>query len=151
MSFRVKQISNRDDFSSIPPQQPLQKGNLLLTKNPLRRTIILSHLFRKIGVFIFIFLFFGYLGWQFYDFFRPPRLEIFSPKDNLVTHVPLLTIEGKTEKESQLFINNVNVLLSHDGAFKEDLGLQKGVNIIKIEAVKKNGKKNVMFKKVLLE
>lgn len=127
------------------------KRNPLLKNINKKNTIIVSHIVRKIGIFIIIFIFFSYLSWQFYNFFKPPRLEIFSPKDDLIVSSPLLIVEGRTEKETPLFINGVEVMLSGDGAFREELGLQKGVNIIKIEAAKKYGGKSVIFKKVLFE
>ncbi len=105
----------------------------------------------KVGGVILILLFFGYLSFQFYEFFKAPKLEVYFPPDNSVVHEPLVIVEGKTESETPLYINGTEVMLSRDGAFREEIGLQKGANIIKIEAAKRYGRKSAIFKKVLFE
>jgi len=134
---------------NAPNSQPPDKLRVTQIKN--ENSITISQLFGKIGIFIFVFIIFGYLSWQFYIFFRSPTLVIWSPPDDLIIHTPLIAVEGQTEKETPLFINGVEIPITSDGTFKEEVGLQKGVNIIKIEAEKKYGGKSTIFKKVLFE
>lgn len=142
--YFIKEWANPPSSSSVLPDPLLKVGGD-------KGGFIISHLFRKISVFALIFLFFLYLSWQFYNFFRPPKLEIFSPNDNAIIDSPLIEVWGRTEKEMPLFINGVEVMLLGDGTFKEEIGLQKGINVIKIEAVKKYGGRRAVFKKVLFE
>ncbi len=138
-------------FSKNENQNVVTKGDFAEKKLKKGGSVIVPYFFRKIGIFVVVFLFFVYLSWQFYNFFRPPKLEIFFPADETIVYAPLLEVWGRTEKETPLYINGVEVIIAADGSFKEEIGLQKGTNIIKIEAVKKYGGRSTIFKEVLFE
>ncbi len=97
-----------------------------------------------------ILILFIYLGGQLNQIFEAPELIVNQPAQDLIIDKNFIEIKGKTEKEARVFINEKEVFLDPQGAFKATLDLQKGLNIIKISAAKKHGKEKVIFREVLV-
>lgn len=110
--------------------------------------IILPKFIRNFLIIALLVLLIGYIGWQAKAYFTPPQLSIYYPTDNLITDEPTITLNGKTDPEVEVMINDVIVPVN-DGAFAEELDLQPGVNILKITATKKNGPIKEVFVRVL--
>jgi transcriptional regulator with XRE-family HTH domain len=105
----------------------------------------------KYAIFLLVFAsVFGYIGLEINSIISPPELVIYSPSDNYITNDSTVFIEGKTEKEVNLQVNNRPLLNDKDGNFSLELDLLKGLNIIKISAQKKHSKEQVIFKKVIV-
>jgi cytoskeletal protein RodZ len=66
-----------------------------------------------------------------------PRLIILNPESNSQVEGNSVLLEGKTDKDARVFINEQLVLVDDNGKFKEDISLQSGINIIHIRAVNK--------------
>ena len=93
----------------------------------------------------------GYLGFQLKKVYEPPQLTIFAPANNLVTSQNYIEVKGTTEKEARIFINEKEVYLDAQNNFSATLDLQKGLNIIKISAVNKQGKANTVYRQILVQ
>lgn len=78
---------------------------------------------------------FFYLYEEFGSFTNVPKLIIIKPEQNSVESGNSVTIQGVTDKDAKLFINDQLVLVSDDGEFNENLALQFGANTITIKAV----------------
>ena len=65
---------------------------------------------------------------------QPPSLEISNPQDGKKYYEANLTVEGTTEKEVFVKINNIPVVIKADGSFTYSLTLNKGENKIKVLA-----------------
>lgn len=78
------------------------------------------------------------------SFASEPRLVVLSPKANAEVEGNLLTVEGITDKDAKLFINDQPILVNDDGKFNEMITMQPGVNVINVKSVNK-------FEKVTLE
>lgn len=103
-------------------------------------------------LFIFVILFFvSFLGFKIKKIFTPPEIVILSPEDNLVTFKNWIIIKGKTEKETEVVINDQKIFSDENGYFEKIINLQKGLNIIKITASKKYSQKKVVYKKIFLK
>lgn len=83
---------------------------------------------------------FAYLYRELGSFSDEPRLVIFNPKDNSDTKDGSVVVEGRTDKDSKLFINEQSVLVDDEGGFREELNIQSGVNTIAFHVVNKFGK-----------
>ncbi|MDD3661486.1 MAG: DUF4115 domain-containing protein [Candidatus Dojkabacteria bacterium] len=70
----------------------------------------------------------GYLIFQFYNFQKPPRLEITEPQGNVTVKTSPLTIKGMTEPSMTVTINDEPIRVSYTGAFESSLTLSKGSN-----------------------
>jgi transcriptional regulator with XRE-family HTH domain len=80
-----------------------------------------------------IFLLYKEIG----SFAENPKLVILNPENNSRVKGNSLSMEGITEKDGLLFINDHPILVNEDGKFKENITLQSGSNVINIKAVNK--------------
>ena len=71
------------------------------------------------------------------SFNSSPRLVIISPEANSETGEKTAVIEGITEKDVRLFINDQMTTVNDEGRFREEINLQTGGNTINIKAVNK--------------
>lgn len=78
---------------------------------------------------------FFYLYKEIGAFTNMPKLVILNPEQNSVEDGNSVTVEGVTDKDAKLFINNQPILVSDEGTFSEKLALQFGTNTITIKAV----------------
>ncbi len=92
-----------------------------------------------------------YLGLLLKRIFEPPFLAIEYPTDNLTTADNRLTVRGRTEPETEITINNENVVVTSSGAFERDVFLQPGLNTIAVTAEKKYSRPATLLRQVLVE
>jgi cytoskeleton protein RodZ len=81
-----------------------------------------------------------YLYREIGSFSDAPRLIVLNPAADARIENNSLSVEGMTEKDAKLFINDQPILVNDDGKFKENVTLQKGVNTINLKAINKFGK-----------
>lgn len=81
----------------------------------------------------------------------PPQVALTSPKNGLVTEVTSLTVEGKTEKEVRLLVNGEPVYIDSSGNFSDELELRKGLNVIRVVAMRKHGQKSEVVRRVIVK
>lgn len=90
----------------------------------------------------------GYLSWELKKVLMPPVLSVNQPSENLVLRDRDLMITGQTFGGTSVSINDQIVLLDNDGCFQQQVSLQSGLNIIKIESAKKYSKSRIIQRKV---
>jgi len=135
-------LVSREKYKQNDSQaESLKKIKIYLTPQRIRNIIII----------IIIVVLLSYLGLQIYNVYQPPQLVILQPDKNLIISQNYIEIKGKTEKEAQVFINDKEVFLDQQGNFSATLDLQKGMNLIKISAVKKQGKANTVYREILVQ
>jgi len=78
-----------------------------------------------------------YLYKEFGSFSDNPRLVILSPEKNYSTSGNSVIIEGVTDEDGKVFINNQPVLVDENGKFRENLTVQAGTSAINVRAVNK--------------
>jgi cytoskeletal protein RodZ len=98
---------------------------------------------------LLIVLFFGYLFYQYKNYTGAPRLEINYPQNNMVTNTDILDVTGKTELDTDVFINNQKLVLNTDGTFVTSIKLKEGINNISINAVNKLNKKTELIRTII--
>lgn len=91
-----------------------------------------------------------YLCSLVYNIVKPPKLNVISPQDDLITHNYTVQIEGETEIEAGISINDKEVFCLKGGNFAEKVDLKKGLNVVKITAKKKYSKESVVYRKILV-
>ena len=75
-----------------------------------------------------------FIGWQIKILTAPPSLELRSPQNDTTVSDDYIFVEGQTNREADVYINDAKVNVNDDGVFKERVSLQDGVNIVKIKA-----------------
>ena len=92
----------------------------------------------------------GYLGWQVIRLISPPPLKILYPAEGFISQSPKVKILGRVKDESWVGLNNEEISVENDGYFSVDINLNKGLNIIKIEARKRHGRGTVEYRRIIV-
>ncbi len=103
-----------------------------------------------LGAIIFIFII-GYLFYQLNILISPPKLEIVQPTNNLTTDKAAIIVKGRTEPQVQLTINGQQIYINEDGSFEQEINLNQGLNLIKIEATNRFAKSRSIIRKILVK
>ena len=115
-------------------EQPLKVYN---KKEP-KKAIVLSPI--HLAAIILIVFFVGIVGYLLKLYIKagqPPRLTIVEPKQEHITvDKEKITIKGITEPNVVVKVNNEEVQVKEDNTFSTELALQKGDNVITVEAYK---------------
>lgn len=111
-----------------------------------------SSTFRFIPTFTLIFLFFslisGYIFFQYrFAIFAPP-LEIFSPKNGEIISSSHVSVSGKTDPNSTIYINDSIIFVDSKGKFSKQLDLFSGKAVIKVKATNRFGKETIMERNI---
>ncbi len=78
-----------------------------------------------------------------------PMLVIVYPTENIQTKSSSIKIQGKSDKENKLFINEEELALSENGDFSRKMILERGINKFVIKAINRNQKETVIERIVL--
>lgn len=99
-------------------------------------------LFVVVLVIVFSGLFFLYK--EIDSFANAPNLIILNPVNNNSETVDnSIIVEGMTDKDARLLINEQPSLVNDEGKFREKLTLQKGLNTINIKSINKFEKESI--------
>lgn len=96
-----------------------------------------------------VLLFFTYLFYQYKNYTGAPVLNIFYPENNIVVTSDILDITGKTQLDSDVYINNQKLVLNNDGSFATSLKLKEGINTLNINAINKLNKKSEVVRTII--
>lgn len=88
---------------------------------------------------------------QIYNLLQPPSLILFEPNDGFTTQQTFLTVSGKTEQETAIFVNQIPVRANNEGIFSINLVLEEGTNIITVEGTKRYSKPTVIQRHVIFQ
>lgn len=101
------------------------------------------------AVIIFILLsVFTYLGYQYFNFIRPPNLQVISPKEGQIVTTNEVKVLGKTTSEAVVKVNNQPVLVDEDGNFSTTIDIFAGTEEIEVKAISRSGKETVIIRKI---
>lgn len=106
----------------------------------------------KIGVLVIAFAsVVSYFAYSVHSILRPPRLIVHTPQDSQVFDERQVTLEGETEPEVELTVNQESVLIESDGTFRETLNLPEGVSILRVAAKKRHSKAQELYLRVVID
>lgn len=86
---------------------------------------------------------FWYLYREVNSFVSEPRLFIIKPSDGSTVEGKIVHVTGVAEKDAMVTINDQGVIVNEKGEFSEDIGLQEGLNVIKVKARNRFDKETV--------
>lgn len=90
----------------------------------------------------------GYLFYQYSNFTRPPEIEVFSPTPDQIVNTRTIEVEGLTDDEASLTVNNQPVVVNEDGSFKAEISIYEGTSQIEFVAKKRSGKETTVVRKI---
>lgn len=130
----------RNITSNIRPVVP--KRNVFATTN--NRTYTLSPRTLVLGLIgIIVLSVAAYLWFQFRQFTTEPLLSISEPNPNAVVEGNTTVLRGKTDRGTQVTVNNEATFVTPEGNFEETITLQNGVNQVTVRAVNRFEKEKV--------
>jgi cytoskeletal protein RodZ len=131
---REKEIHNnvKKDNKEKKIFKPIKFSSFIITPKALVAFLII----------FFVGLGFFYLYRELSIFISNPRLAVIEPMENFSVESKTIKVEGLTEKDSKLFINDQQVIVDENGKFSEVLILQSGLNKITIKAVNRFDKES---------
>jgi cytoskeletal protein RodZ len=137
---------------ALPVGNTFGKSNIfekkIVKKNKL---IIFPKVARNLVIIIIALACLLYLAFYLKKIFTPPKLEIYSPVENVISSSSSVIVAGKTEKESQIQINGQDILIDNSGNFSQEVNLKKGLNSIIIETKKKYSREMIITRQILVE
>ncbi|MCR4306108.1 MAG: helix-turn-helix domain-containing protein [Candidatus Daviesbacteria bacterium] len=107
---------------------------------------------RAVGgmVLVLIMIFFVYLWFEYRFLVGGPFLEVEEPVNQFSTTSEVVFVEGRTDPEAKLSINNQEIGVDPSGEFSQEIKLSDDVNTIEITAVSKSGQVTKVERTVFL-
>lgn len=145
---KLMAILRRDYEASKHPPQVLESFSKPLTK---KRILITPS--RLIGVMVTIIIlgFFAYLWFEYRQFVGAPKLDITSPVQGQTVEMTSIFIEGSTDPETHVTVNEQEIGIDSNGNFKEEIKLSSSVNTITIVATSKFGQSSKVERTVYIK
>ncbi len=110
------------------------------TKNSLKNQFSFTpKLTFYIAIILVVILFATYLISEYYKFHLPPKLKVNWPLEATIS-ASTVEINGITDPESTIRINDDLIMVNNDGSFQKKINLNSGENLITIESTSANGK-----------
>lgn len=121
--------------------------------NPLSRKKILITPSRLIGIVLAVIVlgFFAYLWVEYRQFVGSPRLDVISPSQGQTVESTSVMIEGSTDPETKVAVNDQEIGTDNNGKFKEEIKLSSSVNNISIVAISKFGQSTKVERTVYIK
>ena len=116
-----------------------------------KRLIIFPKLLKSFVLVLLTAIIIGYISWQLWALISPPQLKVVYPQDNYITKSRFVKILGKAEAGAWLGLNDKEIAADSQGWFKVDIDLNKGLNVIKIEARKRYGRTKTVYRKIIVK
>lgn len=140
----------RRDFES-KKHPPLVMESLKRPVGKSRISLQPSHLI-GLAVVLIILCFFAYLWVEYRQFVGSPDLALNSPSEGQTVEIPSVVVEGKTDPDAKVKINEQEVGVDQEGNFKEEIKLPSSSNEVVVKSTSKFGqtteeKRTVFVKK----
>lgn len=129
---------------------PLVMDSLVNPLNKKRFHITPSRVLTLI-IGVVVISFFAYLWFEYRQYIGAPSLEVSTPVDQQTVETSTITVEGKTDPESKVLVNNQEIIVDPAGNFKEDIEINLSVNTIVITATGRFGKSAKIERTVFLK
>lgn len=96
-----------------------------------------------------LFLFFGYLLFQYRYVFIPPSLTLSTPVPGATVKQELI-VSGKTDSNATVLVNNNPVTLNEQGEFTKRLSLFPGKTNLTVKATNRLGKETTVTREIVV-
>lgn len=140
-------LLRRDYKESVGGLVPREFIKPVLKKRA-RKNSVTAFLIMVMAVFASLF---GYVGFQWYNLTKPPKLEVFQPKEQAIVSSKVI-VEGETLPDAIITINDQPVALQQDGSFKTEIMVpNEGISLLVIQAKDRRGKVSIVQRSVTVQ
>ena len=116
-------------------------------KSPKNSLSFTPRLTFTIAIILVVIIFVVYLIFEYYKFQLPPKLKINWPLEATIS-ASTVEINGITDPESTIRINDDLIMVSSDGSFQKKIILTSGENLVTIQSTSANGKTTIEQKTI---
>lgn len=89
-----------------------------------------------------------YLVIQYINFIKPPFLQVDSPKEGSSVSQSTIWVQGKTDPESTILVNNQPVIVDDKGYFSTQIEIFQGTKDIIVIAKSRSGKETLLKRNI---
>lgn len=101
-----------------------------------------------VGVGLILLIVLGYLGFQYRKFSFPPHLTIDSPKEGQVVTGSHLQVQGTTDADATLTVNNQPTVVDNTGHFSTQIDISEKTEDVEVVAKSRDGKETIIKRKI---
>jgi cytoskeletal protein RodZ len=101
-----------------------------------------------VGITGVVILVIGYLVYQYLKFTAPPKLVLEKPEEGEKVLVSQVVVEGETESDATIRVNNQPILVEEDGSFLGEIEVFEGTGEVVVVARSRAGKEEVITRKI---
>lgn len=127
------------------PGIPTQKR--YLTKQPLQ----LMKVVIALAILFAILALGAYFGLEITNIVEPPNLEVIALPSRITYADRIITVAGQTDPEAVVSINDQVIPVLPGGQFSQQMSLQPGSNLLKIEAKTKRSQPHIQYLQIYVE
>lgn len=93
----------------------------------------------------------AYLGYYINNIITPPEIVFYGFEEDGILEDNFIVVEGKTDPEAELLINEQTILLDNDGNFEIKINLKTGLNTIVVSVKKKYSKEKIIKRNIIVK
>lgn len=101
-----------------------------------------------LGIILVVFIVLGYLGFQYYQFTQPPMLEVIRPEQGQEVFLEQIVVEGDTDPEATLLINNQPTVVNEDGSFYTEIDISSQTTEIVVQATSRSERQTTVIRQI---
>lgn len=93
----------------------------------------------------------SYLVFQYINFISPPKLDVFVPSEGQVFSESEVRVEGVTDSQATITVNNQPALVDEEGKFEVEIDINQTSSTIEVVAKSRAGKETVVRRSIVPE
>lgn len=90
----------------------------------------------------------SYLGIQYYQFTQPPALQVDRPEEGQEIFQQQVLVQGETDPEATLIINNQPTVVEEDGTFSTQIEITPETEEIVIQSTSRSEKQTTVIRRI---
>lgn len=141
-------IFRRDYEKKKHPPEVMESFSKPITKN---NFIITPQRILSLVIVLVIFGFFAYLWVEYRQFVGSPPLNIASPIDGQTVEIPSVVVEGTTDPDAKVSVNNQEIGVADNGHFREEIKLSASSNTITVTSTSRFGQQSKIDRQVFVK
>jgi cytoskeleton protein RodZ len=128
-----------------PPQKDLDLNPKPAERKKLSWSPKLTFVFGIVAVLLVVST---YLGIQYINFVKPPKLEVIEPTESQVVTTRQVKVLGTTDPEATVKVNNQPLLISDQGVFEDMVNVAAETQEIEVKSTSRSGKESIIRRRI---
>lgn len=141
-------IFRRDYEKKKHPPQVLESFSRPLNK---KSFIVTPQRVLSLVIILVVFGFFAYLWVEYRQFVGSPPLNIATPIEGQTVEIPTVVVEGSTDPDAKISVNNQEIGVDDQGHFREEIKLSSSSNVVTITSTSKFGQQSKIERQVFVK